>query len=72
MENTPIISSLIEPDEINAYFQNINTDRNYSAPSLLEIPRGTRIPSLSTSMVHNFLRKQKRSSSGPDNLPYWY
>jgi hypothetical protein len=39
-ENTPI-SSLIKQDEIHAYFQNI-TVSNYSAPSLFEIPQGTR------------------------------
>ena len=27
---------------------------------------------LSTSEVYNFLRKQKRSSSGPDDLPHWF
>ena len=55
-KNLPI-SSLIEPNEINTFFQNINIDPNYSAPVLLEIPQGTRIPSLSTSEVYNFLRK---------------
>ena len=50
------------PNAINVYFQSINTDPNYSAPQLLEIPKGTRIPSLSIDIVHNFLRKQKRSS----------
>ena len=70
-KNLPI-SSLMDPNEINTYFQNINIDPNYSAPVPLEIPEGTRIPLLSTSEVYNFLRKQKHSSSGPDNLPHWF
>ena len=61
-KNLPI-SSLIDPNEINTYFQNINIDPNYLAPVPLEIPEGTRIPLLSTSEVYNFLRKQKHSSS---------
>jgi hypothetical protein len=64
--------ALIDPNVINAYFQTINTDPNYSAPQLLEIPERTRIPFLSIDIVYNFLRKQKRSSSGPDELPHWF
>ena len=71
-KNSAPVSSLIDPNVINAYFQTINTDPNYSAPQLLEIPEGTRIPFLSIDIVYNFLRKQKRSSSGPDDLPYWF
>ena len=71
-KNSAPVSSLIDPNVINAYFQTINTDPNYSAPQLLEIPEGTRIPFLSIDTVYNFLRKQKRSSSGPDDLPYWF
>ena len=71
-KNSSPVSSLIDPNVINAYFQTINTDPNYSAPQLLEIPEGTRIPFLSIDIVYNFLRKQKRSSSGPDDLPYWF
>ena len=70
-KNLPI-SSLIDPNEINTYFQNINIDPNYSAPVPLEIPEGTRIPLLSTSEVYNFLRKQKHSSCGPDDLLHWF
>ena len=71
-KNSAPVSSLIDPNVINAYFQTINTDPNYSAPQLLEIPEGTRIPFLSIDIVYNFLRKQKRSSSGPDDLPHWF
>ena len=70
-KNLPI-SSLIEPNEIYTYFLNINIDPNYSAPVPLEIPQGTRIPLLSTSEVYNFLRKQKHSSSGSDDLLHWF
>jgi hypothetical protein len=39
---------------------------------LLGIPEGTIIPFLSIDIVYNFLRKLKRSSSGPDDLPHWF
>jgi hypothetical protein len=71
-KNSAPVSSLIDPNVINAYFQTINTDPNYTAPLLLEIPEGTRIPFLSIDIVYNFLRKQKRSSSGPDDPPHWF
>ena len=64
--------NLIDPNIINAYSQTINTNNDYSTPPLLDIPQGTRIPFLSSDTVYNFLRKQKRSSPGPDNLPYWF
>ena len=66
------ISSIIDPDVINTYFQSINTDPEYIAPQLQCIPKDTRIPSLSIGMVYNFLRKLKRTTSGPDDIPYWF
>ena len=68
--NTLPVSSITEPSVINTYFQGINTDPEYTAPQLLSIPKDTRIPSLSLDMVHNFLRKLKRTTSGPDDIPY--
>jgi hypothetical protein len=41
-------------------------------PEPLQIPEGTRIPSLSIHEVQHLLLNQKRSSSGPDNLSYWF
>ena len=61
--NTLSVSYIIEPSVINTYFQGINTDPEYIAPQLLSILKGTRIPSLSLDMVHNFLRKLKRTTS---------
>lgn len=66
------VSALIDPCEINVYFQGINTDPNYVAPKLLQIPEGTRIPSLSIYAIQDLLLNQKRSASGPDDLPYWF
>ena len=66
------ISSIIDPDVINTYFQSINTDSEYIAPQLQSIPKHTRIPSLSIDMVYNFLWKLKRTTSGPDDIPYWF
>ena len=50
----------------------MNTDPNYTTPEPLQISEGTRIPSLSLHEVRHFLLNQKRSSSGPDNLPHWF
>ena len=70
--NTLPVSSTIEPSVINTYFQGINTNAEYTAPQLLLISKDTRIPSLSLDMVHNFSRKLKRTTSGPDDIPYWF
>ena len=64
------VSSILEPNAINTYFQSINTDPAYSAPELLSIPMDTKIPSVSLDKVYDFLRKQKRTACGPDDLPY--
>ena len=53
------------------YFQNINTDTQYTAPNILPIPAGTRIPTVDVHTVRTFLTEQKRISPGPDGLPYW-
>ena len=42
-QNTPV-TNIISPDEINLYFQSINTDPDYSTPEQVEIPKGCRIP----------------------------
>ena len=62
---------LLNPDDVNHYFQLINTDPNYSVPSQVSIPEGTRIPVISEYTVQKFLLKLKRTSSGPDELPFW-
>ena len=66
------VSASLNPREINKYFQSVNTDPNYTTPEPLQISEGTRIPSLSIHEVQHLLLNQKRSSSGPDNLPYWF
>jgi hypothetical protein len=66
------LSASLDPREINKYFQSVNTDPNYTTPEPLQISEGTRIPSLSIHEVQHLLLNQKRSSSGPDNLPYWF
>ncbi len=66
------ISSYIDPNEINNFFHDINTDPHYTAPELEEIPEGTRVPMLTVEMVFNFLQNLKCTSTGPDDLPYWF
>ena len=63
------ISSLLDPQVINKYFQSINTDSNYTDPVPLIIPEGTRLPKISIYIVVNLLLKQKPTAAGPD-LPY--
>ena len=41
-----LISKVINPDNINAYFQSINTNDACEAPEPLEIPDGTHVPRL--------------------------
>ena len=61
----------IDPTIINSYFQKINTDDNYTPPEPVLIPSGTRIPNIDVSTVEKLLAKQKKTSAGPDGLPYW-
>ena len=67
-----LVSSVLSPDVINAYFQSINTDCTYKAPEPLEIPVGTRIPVVDENAVRKLLTHQKRTASAPDEFPYWF
>ena len=57
-------SAQIDPNDINV--QKINTDCNSKFPDL-QIPKGTRIPSLSTNMIGQFLDKLQKTAVGPDD-----
>ena len=70
--NSEVPLSHIDPKVINEHFQTINTDPDYVAPQPLHIPDGTRVPELSVYSVCKLLLKQKRTTSGPDELPYWF
>ena len=65
------ISSIVSPDEINDYFCTINTYPNYIDPEVLSILDGTRIPEVTSPTVSNFLLVLKRTTAGPDQLPFW-
>ena len=69
-QNTPV-SNIISPDEINLYFQSINTDLDYSRPEQVEIPEGCRIPYIDERTASLLSSKQKKSASGPDDLRFW-
>ena len=66
------MSSIIDPDTLNFHFQDINTDPQYSAPQVVNIPENTRIPTIDEQTVMQFLVKQKRTASGPDEFPHWF
>lgn len=65
------VSSIIDPDTINHYFQEINTDHSYINPKPLPLLEETHIPTLSVLDVQKSLLQQKRTAPGPDGLPYW-
>ena len=65
------ISSVIHSDTINEYFCDINSDHEYIAPSLIDIPDDARIPEIPLHIVTQLLSKLKRTACGPDELPYW-
>ena len=44
----------------------------YISPDLCEIPEGTRISSLSTDMVRQFLDNLRKTAVGPDDIPYLF
>ena len=71
-DNSIPVTTTIDPNEINSFFQSVSTDPHYTTPELLEIPENTRVPSLTVEIVFRYLQKQKRTSSGPDDLPYWF
>ena len=66
--NIPV-STQIDPSDINNHFQKIKTDCNYKPPDLCGIPEG---PSLSTNMVRQFLDNLRKTTVGPDDIPYWF
>ena len=57
---------------MNEHFQTINTDFDYVSRQIGLIPSGPRVPELSVHTVCKLLLKQKRTTSGPDELPYWF
>ena len=47
-----MISSVIHPDTLNEYFCGINSDADYVAPALIDIPDDTRIPKIPLLLLH--------------------
>ena len=66
-----LISSVIHPDTINEYSYSINSDPEYVAPALIDIPNDARIPEIPLHVVTHFLSKLISTACGPDELPYW-
>ena len=38
------VSSVLSPEDINVYFQSINSDQRYVTPEPIQIPEGSRVP----------------------------
>lgn len=53
------ISYVITPEDINLFFQRINTYTQYSALELLPIPERTHVPSLDVVTVRRFMTRLK-------------
>ena len=70
--NKRSVSAAFDPSEINVYFQSINWDSQSTAPEPVEIPDGTRVPSLSINTILHLLQNLKQSAFGPDDLSYWF
>ena len=66
-----LIRSIIDREEISNFFKSINTDDTYIVPERVMIPADTFIPTLCEQQVWDLLVHQKRTASGPDDLPYW-
>ena len=60
-----LISSAIHQDTINEYFCSINSDPEYVAPAVIDIPDDARIPEIHLHVVTHFLSKLKRTTCGP-------
>ena len=56
------ISSVIDPQHINSYFQNVNTDANYISPQFIPIPVGTRVPTIDGPTVISFDETETNSA----------
>ena len=63
------ISSVINPVDINLFFQRISTDTVLS-PGATTIPEGNGIPTLDVDNVRRFMTLLKRASPGPNGIPY--
>lgn len=61
----------IHADELNHYFKNLCWDKNYEAPSPIPIQRNTVIPRITEVQTWKALSSVRKTSSGPDGIPFW-
>jgi len=61
----------INPNVLNAHYSNISTDSGYSLPALKHTCH-TMPHWITESDVFYALDHLKRTSTGPDNIPYWF
>ena len=64
------LSSLFALEEVNKYFQEINSDANYNAPCYVSVPQGTRLPVIDEFTTFMFLSQLKRTADGHDGLSH--
>ena len=56
---------------LNDYFANLCYDDSYVGPIDMDIPDSVKPPEISERCVWNTLVHEKKTATGPDNLPYW-
>lgn len=66
------LNTLFEIEDMNIYFKEINTDLDYQPIPCIIIPEDSEVPKLSEHSVLQQLQKIKRTSPGPDGVPYWF
>ena len=57
--------------DLNEFFGELCTDRDYVEPALVEIGPEVEAPEISERYVWNTLSSLKKTATGPDQTPYW-
>lgn len=57
--------------ELNEYFMSLCTDDDYTQPQNMMIDNDLEIPSVTDWQVWNCPSRLKKTSTGPDSIPFW-
>lgn len=70
-QSTSSLTTIFSLEDINLHFQHINTDPSYVQPQRVPLSDDTKIPHVDEFTPFMFLTKLKRTTAGPDELPFW-
>ena len=59
-------------NDLNYFFAMLCSDDSYVPPSDVVITPDVEIPQITERQVWNILAKLKRTTTGPDEIPYWF